>query len=350
MRGIWTGMAMGWDVNRNAGKHGWLNSGGKGMRNVVYVLLMATLLLGTSHAQTAPNPQGWSQLVEAVRVTQPKDLQTLNGKRFELRAEAAAPGDSLSVYPVEAFRVERVDAKTFRVTIIDAAKLFDVEQDLLLPLPIGWQLVIGNIDPSDAALEGTPYCDYLVRFRQKGGHPLDLSKYDDSYLVKWEFNNANLVDESIRQADGIHIKRAAAGTGDLKVKLSISRQAPKKFEVASDWVAVPTCSTPINTRVATEESADSCIKVQVRSIDYCKGQCGALSVTAKAYAQNVCSRRVKCTDMVWTLNDGNKPIARQTWWVDLGSGQETFYDVPLSATYQPAKFAVLPGAGVCQFN
>lgn len=320
------------------------------MRIVVYALLFATLLFATAHAQTSLNPQGWSQLVDAVRATQPKALQALNGKQFVLRAEAAAPGESLSVYPAEAFRVERVDAKTIRVTITDAAQLFEVEQDLLLPKPIGWQLVIGNVDPSDAELEGTPYCDYLVRFRQKGGNVLDLSKYDDSYRVKWEFNNFNLVDESAREADGINIKRAALGTGDLKVKLSISRQTPKQFEIASDWVAVPTCSTPTNTRVLTEESADSCIKVQVRSIDYCKGQCGELSITAKAYAQNVCTRSVKCTDMVWTLNDGDKRIASQVWWVDLGSGQETFYDVPLSAAYQPAKFAVLPGPGVCRFN
>lgn len=320
------------------------------MRIVVYALLIAMLLLGTAQAQTSPNPQGWAELVDAVRATQPKALQALNGKEFVLRAEAAAPGDSLNVFPAEAFRVERVDAKNFRVTVIDAAQLFDVEKDLLLPKPIGWQLIIHDDIDFKAALEGTPYCDYLVRFRQKGGNALDLSKYDDSYRVKWEFNNVNLVDESAREADGIHIKRAAPGAGDLKVKLTISRQAPKKFEVASDWVAVPTCSAPPSTRVVTEESADSCIKVQVRSIDYCKDQCGALQVTAKAYAQNVCSRSVRCEAMEWTLNDGDKRIASQTWWVGLEPGQETFYDVPLSASYQPTRFAVVPGPGVCRFN
>lgn len=318
------------------------------MRLAVYALLVIALALGTARAQTPPTLEGWTQFAAAIRATQPNSVQTLNGRQFELRTNATTTGEGLALTPAEAFSIERVNATTFRVAIVDASKLFEADGDLLLPKSIGWQLTGGeDFVPS---LEGTPYCSYLVRFRQKGGNELDLSKYGDAYRVSWEFNNVALVDTSSREASGIRIMRAAPGTDELKVRLRIVRTTPK-LDIGSDWVTVPHCSTPVpRKQEVREESADSCIQVAVRSYDYCKGQCGAFSFTAKAHAHNVCSRRVKCTDMTWNLKDGSTSIGSYTMWVDLSAGQETAYDVPLSAPYQPAKFSVTPGSGTCRFN
>ena len=320
------------------------------MRFAVYALLAVALVLGVARAQTPLALEGWSQLVQAVRATEPNSIQALNGRQFVLRANAAAKDDALQLSPAEAFHIERVDTTTFRVTVSNAAALFEAAEDIQVPKDIGWRLVVGGIDPVVTSLEGTPYCSYLVRFRQKGGNVLDLSKYGEPYRVSWEFNDIALVDESSRESAGIRVLRATPGTGDLKIRLRISRATPK-LDIGSDWVAVPHCATQVpEKRVVREESADSCIQVAVRSYDYCKEQCGAFSFTAKAHFQNVCSRRVKCTDLTWSLKDGAQAIGNHTMWVDLSPGQESNYDVPLSAAYQPTKFSVNHGTGTCRFN
>lgn len=320
------------------------------MRFAVYAVLAVALVLGAARAQTTPALEGWSQLMQAVRATSPNSIQALNGRQFVLRTTAATKDDALQLSPADAFRIERIDTTTFRVTVSNAAALFEAAEDIQVPKDIGWQLMVGGIDPVVTSLEGTPYCSYLVRFRQKGGNELDLSKYGESYRVNWEFNNIALVDESSREAAGIRVLRAAPGTGELKIRLRISRTTPK-LDIGSDWVSVPHCATPVpEKRVVREESADTCIQVGVRSYDYCKDRCGAFSFTAKAHFQNVCSRRVKCTDLTWTLKDGAQAIGSYTMWIDLYPGQEWNHDVPLSAAYQPAKFSVNHGTGTCSFN
>lgn len=328
---------------------------------VLIIFLLTGAMLSSAAAQDDPSPKGWADLANAVTKTTPSAMNSLNGRSFVIEV-AADEKEGFSVFPEDAFDIQRLDKNKFRVTVVDATKLFEpVAEDLILPRAFGWRIAKTTFPV--ATLSGVATCTYDVVFSQIGGNELDLRKFNEPpYAITVEFNDNSLVEEHKRADKGLTVKRTASKGGDLKLRLRIQRETPPKIDIGSDWVRLPACVTETpqiaipktpstNIPVTVTPPAETCIKVAVQTITPCSGQCGAFWVSIGARAQNVCSARVKCTEMPWSISDNGTVIGGDNGiWVDLDGGGTFNLNLTLHAPYKPDTYKISHNVGTCAYQ
>lgn len=304
---------------------------------------LVSLVVAPVAAQPDP-PSGFSALVAAIEGTTIEQAQSLQGRQFTLTLPNAQSDDTLDVTPAEAFTIQRVDLRTFRLTISNAEAL--VARDLISTFKSVRVRTVKFVDADfGAALEGSATCSYSLRFRQKGGGPLDLSKFGPDYAVTWELQNGSAITDVKREGEGLTLLRQPGNTAPAALKLRVRRNTGS-LDVATGWIAIPACGSgdapdsrppePQPVPDPPEPDPSNCLRITTREMGVCRENCGAFSQTLRERVVNNCRRTVRCDEITWAMVDADRTIATSTAWADLSADQATDIEIVLRSPYQPS--------------
>lgn len=325
----------------------------KSMLNLQITVFFVFLSPFLSAFSDFADPEGFQALVESIKSTKFTEVSSLRGKRFEIRVPEAKLGDELQISPVEAFATEQVDKTTFRVTILEPDVLvvdrgFSQEYKI-----IGWKLILKGVGLIPVGAGGQATCRYELTFKQTGGNNIDLAKVGPEYNLSWDLSNETGIGAVTREGSVLVVIRTGNSSNDARIRLRIEEKSGP-YELLSDWVAIPSCQVsrgtpepeprPIPNPIPIpdpEPNPDSCFQKVFIDSSICDVACQGTVWKAGYRIQNVCKRRVRCNNIVWTVTDinANRILGvRGEYWVDLNAGSTTTAWYEMNLPYKPSKW------------
>jgi len=308
-------------------------------------IVMPLILLFTSFFTAANDPEGWSALRETIEKTSFSEVSKLRDRTFDLVVPGGTNELQFGIEPENAFKVDRLAADKYRVTIINPQAL--VKTGLIVTYhPIGWWLK--KKVPFKPNITGEASCLYEVVFSQSGVGELDLSKFDADYDVTYEISNSAAISSIKRHGKGYAIMRVPNASGETKIRLRIKKKSGDE-DLQTAWINIPACKTesvvvttpPIKTPPIITEPENTPFDVLVlktEGISFCEEPSGLYCSTLTIRATNTSSKTVRCNTIWFYMKDGNKTIASNSQWVELNAGKSTVFEVVLKSTYRPEKF------------
>lgn len=263
------------------------------------VLLLAAMIAAPASAQTLI---GWNDLSDAINRTATNNIESLNGRRFEVRLENTT-ARNLVLTPPEAFSITK-NAGSFTIEIVNARALVRSVPGFTVKVAVGWEAKVSDETQFPVSIEGVDQCIFSLTFRQVGGEILDLSQLSDNFDVKWTIDNPSAVATTAINGRALTLTRKDGNNADVSVRLHV-RSNDASIDVTSQPVALPKCG-----RFLRDTRGEEAI-VQLRTPGQCVVQTyykeDGLTANGRktwdfveTYA-NGCDRPVRC-NFRWFLN------------------------------------------------
>lgn len=291
------------------------------------IILSFIATSGSAYAQSDPN--GWSDLVTAIKSTDVDKSSSLNNREFTLHKAGIPYGENLLVTPVEAFNVERSGDK-YTVRIIDATKLLENVGPLLRRFKrIGWRSTNESTNDFDLSLTGVSRCTSQFVFKQVGGSELNLSEAAKAYKAEFLFSNPAAILQ--HQVDGPSLSVDRKANDNQPVFLTLQLSLNGAVVGRSDRIAVPICAAPEKGPTGADwqrRTPGQCMVVLWQKDKSKCDVCGSVSIDFEERYVNSCSRPVTCT-MRWELRYATSKAD-----YDAGASAVKRYEVR-TITFQP---------------
>lgn len=318
------------------------------MRIHIIVLVACFALFARAHSQPTTSNASIQAMHAAIQATDISQANSLEGRSFDVSVPGTASDKTLRVtaegQPAGVpFHVDRTGPDTFKVTIADAAKL--VTDGPLLPRfrRLTFEIVSSQVIDFETAIVGDGTCVYRMRFKQRGGGPIDLSAIQGAYEVSWKLST-NAVTAAL---DGADLTLTRPQNSQVQTTLTLTLKARDNEETLSTGaINVPSCDNgaPPETQIVyreTERLASQCLIDVDPQLDVSCDVCGPLTANFSPTYRNTCARQVTCDTYVALFKRQGTSWSRaaeQTGWVRVNPNQEYQYSTSTRADAYYSRF------------